>query len=176
MPRQRQFYDPQIDDGSPQETILRGFQVQIGGTYVLLDDVVTVLRMYADSIDSIAVHEAANWLISGQQLPEIESQDRTPDTTNIAHEVHGAEPDDVNLDVDRVEVFPNEEGKWFARSIDTGGNIMKTTNGSFDVNWVVQNAEDRWPGIPIRIVASESSDSMWEERGRKGPSPKRLWR
>lgn len=177
MPRQPDFYDPQVGDSEPME--IRGLQVQITGTYVLLDDVVTTLRAYADSVDSVAVHEAANWLQGGAPpMPMPAETTQAPRPEESVESVHGAEPDDVTLDVDRVEIFPVETAsgvRWHARSIDTGGNIMKTTNGSFDQTWVIENAQERWPGIGVHLLRSAGEDSMWEERGRLGPSPKRLW-
>jgi hypothetical protein len=167
-----QFYDPQIGESAPMQ--IRGFQVAIGGTYVLMDDVITALREYAQSLegshDGATVHEAASWLQAGAGLPEVELP-----VTAAEDFAHGAEDDDVTLDVERVEIFPDAEGKWYARSIDTGGNIMKTTHGSFDKDWVTRNASERWVGIPIYEVATAMADSMWAERGHKGPSPKRLW-
>lgn len=185
MPRQTQHYDPIIEDGSAQATAIRGFQVGIGGTYVLMDDVVTAIREYAQSLADpefgSLVHDLANWLTSGQPLPQ------APDYPNPGQValtefdvpadtiVHGAEADDVTLDVERVEMFPDADGKWYARSIDTSGNIMKITDGSFDKPWVLRNAEQRWPGIHLVEVQSAMDDSMWRERGHIGPSPKRLW-
>lgn len=186
---------------------IRGFQVSIGGTYVLMDDVVTALRAYAQSLDSpeagALVHEVASWLQEGANSSEMSEAppvhyepDRERTSLGLLHhepltravagtEVHGAEEDDVTPDVDRIEVFPDPPDdprpKWYARSIDTGGFIMKTTNGSFDFEWVVKNAEERWPDIPIHLLKNAGEDSKWVEdstRGvfpSKGPPVRRLW-
>ena len=73
MPRD-QFYDPQIGDSEQMQ--IRGFQVGIGGTYVLMDDVVTALRGFAQSLDDpdagALVHEVASWLGAGAPPPVIE--------------------------------------------------------------------------------------------------------
>jgi len=182
MPR-TQFYDPQV--GESEQMQIRGFQVQIGGTYVLMDDVVTAIRMYAQSLEdpnaAALVHDLATWLTSGTpDLPEA-----VPEPVQASQEVYGAESDDVTPDVDRIEVFPDPPDdprpKWYARSIDTGGFILKTTNGSFDYEWVVKNASERWPGIPIHLLKSAGEDSKWVEdstRGvfpSKGPPVRRLW-
>ena len=184
-----QFYEPLIKEEQPQTTALRGFQVQIGGVYVLLDDVVTVLREYAQSLEDAEqgalVHEIATWLVSGERPSQtfessIEALGHEPITKALAgtEPPHGQEDDDVTPDVERVEIYPVKTARgirWHARSIDTGGNIMKVTDGSFDQTWVIQNAEDRWPNVPIHLVQNAGDDSMWLERERKGPSPKRLW-
>jgi len=176
MPK-RQYYDPMIEDGSPQEIVVRGFQVNIGGTYVLLDDIVSIIRDYAQSLEDpdagALVHEIASWLASG--TPPLNTPE--PEVVEVDPEARfrDTDPGDMTPDVDRVEVFPDDEGKWYARSVDTGGNIMKTTHGSFDKEYVLKNAENRWPGKPIHEIANAMEDSMWKERGRMGPSPKRLW-
>lgn len=181
---------------------IRGFQVSIGGTYVLMDDVVTALRAYAQSLDSpeagALVHEVASWLHEGansSEMPEAPPVRYEPDseaaTTGLLHQEarteapYGAESDDITLDVARIEIFPDPPDdprpKWYARSIDTGGFIMKTTNGSFDFEWVVKNAEERWPGISIHLLKNAGEDSKWVEdstRGvfpSKGPPVRRLW-
>lgn len=193
MPR-TQFYDPQVGDSERMQ--IRGFQVGIGGTYVLMDDVVTALRGYAQSLEEpdagALIHEVATWLSSGAELPQVPHEDSvdalgfTPRTHAVAGtEVHGAEVDDVTPDVDRIEIFPDPpddpRAKWYARSIDTSGFILKTTNGSFDFEWVMKNAEERWPGIPLHLLKSAGEDSKWIEdstRGvfpSKGPPIRRLW-
>lgn len=178
---------------------IRGFQVSIGGMYVLMDDVVTALRAYAQSLDvpeaGALVHEVASWLQEGASSTDMSVPHYEPDpeaaTTGLLHQevriepVHGAEADDVTLDVERIEIFPDPpedpRPKWYARSIDTGGHIMKTTNGSFDFEWVVKNAEERWPGISIHLLKHAGEDSKWIEdstRGvfpSKGPPVRRLW-
>jgi len=185
MPRGTQFYEPLIEEAQP--TQIRGFQVQIGGTYVLMDDVLTAIRAYAQSLDDpdagALVHDLANWLSAGGELPEI--REEVQEDLPLAVEVHGAEVDDITLDVARVEIYPDPpedpRPKWYARSIDTGGFTLKTTNGSFDFEWVVKNAEERWPGIPIHLLKNAGEDSKWVEdstRGvfpSKGPPVRRLW-
>jgi hypothetical protein len=166
------FYEPLVQ-GEAQPTQVRGFRTEIAGTYVLLDDVVTVIRQYAQSLEDpnegALVHEVANWLVSGEQLPAPK-----PEPVEIAHveaEIYGAESDDVTPDVDRVEIFPVETArgrKWHARTIDTGGNVMKVAHGNYDRAWVERNAEERWPGIPMYEVADENERSMWKERGERG--------
>lgn len=178
-------YEPMIDQG--EQIQMRGFAVTIGGTYVLMDDVVTAIRAYAQSLDDpnfgAFAHEIANWLAGGlppavpdssphaevapQPLEHIGEAVDTPD-------VFGAEPDDNVHGVDRVEVYPVETPsglKWYARSIDTGGFILKTTNGSYDQNWVISNADERWPDKPIHLLNSAGEDSKWIEDGTRGVFP-----
>ena len=171
-----QFYEPMIqEEQKPMQ--IRGFPVTIGGTYVLLDDVVTVLREFAQSLadpdQAALVHEVATWLVSGEQGHVMEQKLQTIEEKmdEIEYSIYGAEVDDVTPDVDRVELFPSEERgmkKWYARSLDTSGNVMKVTNGSFDKPFVEKNARERWPGFTIYEVQDENERSMFKERGKRG--------
>lgn len=168
---------------------IRGFQVAIGGTYVLMDDVVTALRAYAQSLTSpdagAVVHELASWLAQG--APEIEEAlpDDPMEVELAEAQVYGAEPLDESSDIERIEIYPDPPDdprpKWYARSVDTGGYIVQTTGGSFDQDWVIQNASERWPGKGIFLLSHAGGDSKWEEdreRGvfpSKGPPVRRLW-
>jgi hypothetical protein len=174
-------------------TEIRGFQVNKDGTYVLLDDVISSIREYAQSLDSpdagALIHELATWISGGE--PEIEDQIRGLEprpsqiVEKVAFEVYGAEADDITTSVARVEIFPDPpddpKPKWYARSVDTSGFILKTSNGSFDFEWVVKNAEERWPGIPLHLLKNAGEDSKWVEdstRGvfpSQGPPIRRLW-
>jgi len=180
------FYEPMIQE-EQQASPIRGFQTQIAGTYVLLDDVVTAIRQYAQSFGDpeagALVHELATWLTSGQPAPAEFVREETKE--EVPYTVYGAESDDVSEGVDRVEVYPDPPDdprpKWYARSIDTGGYILKVTGGSFDREWVIRNAEERWPGIPIHELKSAAEDSKWTEDGTrgvfpsKGPPLRRIW-
>jgi hypothetical protein len=159
-------------------TDIRGFEA-VEGTYVVMEDVIMSIREYAQSLEDpnsgALIHDLATWL-SGDQ-PEVEVEQVT--------EVHGAEPDDVTPDVARVEVYPDPPDdprpKWYARSIDTGGFILKTTGGSFDQEWVITNAQERWPDVSIHLLKNAGEDSKWVEdstRGvfpSQGPPARRLW-
>ena len=182
MPKRHNFYDPQLGPSEPLQ--IRGVQVTIGGTYVLMDDVLTALRVYAQSLDpddAAAVHGAAGWLQAGAQAPpQIE---QVPE--EVLYQVHGAEPDDVTHGVDRIEIYPDPpddpNAKWYARSVNTQGFILKVTDGSFDQAWVIRNAEERFPGIPLYLLKSAGEDSKWvEDQSRgvfpsKGPPIRRLF-
>lgn len=171
-------------------TEILGLFIPKPGAYVLLDDVVSAIRAYAQSLDDpeagALVHELASWLGAGEEPPQ------EPSLTSV--EVHGAEADDVTPDVDRIEVFPDPPDdprpKWYARSIDTGGHILKTTGGSFDYEWVVKNAQERWPDLEVHVLQNAGDDSMWAENqtsamfkngGNRGAFPsvgppvRRLW-
>ncbi len=157
-------------------TEIRGMEVAASGTYVLLEDVVTVIHEYAQSLDDptagAAIHALASWLVSGEMPVE-------------ASEVYGAESDDVTEGVARVEIYPDPpedpRPKWYARTIDTSGFILKVTNGSFDQEWVIQNAQERFPGVEIFLLKNAGEDSKWtedKERGvfpSYGPPIRRLW-
>lgn len=180
MPVRDRHYDPQVGDSRQME--IRGFPVTIGGTYVLLDDVVTALRAYATAHESWDVNDAASWLQAGGQP--------LPDAPEATAEVGEPEPPDAGQDlVDRVEVYPddpeNPRPRWIARTCDATGKILTVTNGSFDQEYVLRNAGDRWPGKPVFLVADYSHDTVWEENdpggirsplsSRRRPSPNRLW-
>lgn len=187
MPTRERHYDPMIEQPR-QASPLRGFQVQIGGVYVLLDDIVTVLREYAltlaDPDEMTLVNELAGWLGSGErQLPEAQ-ESPLPEVP--------AEPAVVyayDENVDRVEIYPDDptaiRPRWIARSVDDTGSILFVTNGSFDQDYVIRDAEQRWPDKDIHLLTEAGIDTIWEERdpggirsassGRRRPSPKRLW-
>ena len=77
--------------------------------------------------------------------------------------------------VARVEIYPDNPDdprpKWYARTVDTGGYILKTTNGSFDQEWVIRNAEERFPGIPVYLLNHAGEDSKWKEDSTRGTFP-----
>ena len=85
----------------------------------------------------------------------------------------------------RVEVYPDPPDdprpKWYARTIDTGGFIIKITDGSYDQEFVIRNAQERFSGIPILLLKHAGEDSKWTEDAERGvfpsigPSPRRLW-
>lgn len=178
------FHEPLIEE-QQHATPLRGFQVQIGGVYILMDDVVTALREYAQSLESpaagAAVHEAATWLASGdRELPEapaVQAEAVAPDVF------------DPTPNVDRVEVYPDDplalRPKWVSRACDSVGRILQVTNGSFDQEYVIRNAEERWPGKTVHLLTESGQDSVWEETdpggirsahsGRRRPSPQRMY-
>jgi hypothetical protein len=155
-------------------TDIKGFAVPAEGTYVLMADVVQALREYAESVDSLAVREAAEWLAGG-----------LPEPAMVETEVFGAEADDNTNGVARVEVYPDPpedpHPKWYARTVDTGGYIIKTTGGSFDQEWVIKNAQERWPGKEIFLLQHAGEDSKWQEDSTRnvfpsmGPPVRRLF-
>lgn len=185
MSRQ-QYYDPYIDTGEKQIQ-MRGFEVGIGGTYVLLDDVVTALRQFAQSLanpdEAALVHEVSTWLISGGSIPAPHQEESLP--LAVDEPPYGSEPMDQSIDIGRVEIYPDPpddpKPKWYARSVDTGGFILQITNGSFDQEWVIKNAQERWPGKDIYLLQHAGEDSKWVEDGTrgvfpsKGPPVRRLW-
>ena len=172
----KQFYEPEIQPA--QASPIRGFPISITGTYVLLDDVITTLREYAQSLpdaeQGALIHELATWLGSSREsneLPVVE------------------DPIQPQLAVDRVEVYPDDpmalKPRWIARACSADGDILQITNGSFDQEYVIQDAQQRWPGKDVHLLAEAGQDSVWEERdpggirsavtSRRRPSPKRLW-
>jgi len=165
-------------------TEIRGIPVVATGTYVLLEDVVAAIREYAQAQDDpnagALVHDLASWLDAGRpdELELAASQATSveeAESIKAAAEVHGAEHDDVTEGVARVEIYPDNPDdprpKWYARTVDTAGYIIKTTNGSFDQAWVIQNAEERFPGIPIHLLKHAGEDSKWIEDSTRGVFP-----
>lgn len=183
MPRQREFYDPEVQ--VQHATAMRGFAVTIGGTYVLLDDVVTALREYAQSLSNpdhgALVHELATWLRSGEQ-PSSGSVQEPGQEQPVAD-------DPVTSGVDRIEVYPDDplspEPRWVARGCSDEGDILSITNGSFDQDAVIADAQARWPNADVHLLSHAGIDTVWEERdpggirssssGQRRPSPKRLF-
>ena len=178
------YYEPQV--GDTEQIQMRGFPVPITGTYVLLDDVISALRSYAQAYEESAVDEAATWLGSGRSslLPPYGEQLPVPQLEQVSVE-SGSDPD-----VDRIEVYPDDPDairpRWIARACDATGKILHNTNGSFDQEYVIRDAGERWPGAPVHLVADYSHDTVWEENDpgglrsvhtkRRRPSPNRLWR
>jgi len=161
-------------------TEIRGFPVTAAGTYVLFEDVVAAIREYAQSLDDpqdgAAIHALAAWLSSGMEVEPQRAQDTAQALVEaMPPEVFEAEPDDVTNGVARVEIFPDNPDdprpRWHARTIDTSGYIIKTTNGSFDQEWVIQNAQERFPGIEIYLLRHAGEDSKWTEDQHRGVFP-----
>ena len=166
MARQ-QFYEPQVQQ---EASAVRGVQVTITGTYVLLDDIITVLKEYADANGQPTVADAAEWLRGGAESQEVTQVDQ-------------------GEKVDRIEVYPDDpeslKPRWMSRACDAEGTILYTTAGSFDQEYVIREAQERWPQAPVMLVNDASVDTVWEENDpggirspstkRRRPSPKRLW-
>lgn len=92
------------------------------------------------------------------------------------------EPSDPHPEVARVEIFPDPDGKWFARPVSADGSILIVTAGSFDKEFVVADVGTQWPGKEIHELQDAMGDSIWDEQdhlfgfnGRRRPSPRRLW-
>lgn len=177
------YHEPIVQDA--QASQIRGFPVSITGTYVLLDDVVTVIREYAqtspDPVIGGAIHELATWLMGGMEV--------TAPAEAIETRVSPADQAEPVEGVDRIEVYPSDpedpRPKWHARACGPEGDILFTTAGSFDQQYVIRDAQERWPGVNTHLIADASVDTVWEEKGpdairspltkRRRPSPKRLW-
>lgn len=168
MPSRRDFYDPFVQGAVPepeQASPIRGFQMEAPGTYVLLEDVVTAVREYAQSLDDAnagaLIHDVANWLQSGETPPQQEAA--TPSMSMLPPIADDA----------RIEIYPTESGsgriKWYSRLMARDGVLVaEQGNGSFDRSEVEVQAEQRWPGIPMYEVQDENERSVWSERGERG--------
>ena len=146
---------------------IRGIHVESGGTYVLMDDVIASIREYAQSLDDpnagAAIHELASWL-GASSMPAA--------VAGISYE----EPVTVtDEEADRVELYPHPPGdekpKWYARTVDSEGNILYTTAGDFHYENVHAEATARWPGLRIYQLNGWKDDSVFIESQEKRAFP-----
>lgn len=146
------------------DTVIQALNIERPGVYVHIDQVVDQLNSWAVEYNSEDLREAAVAFkvafIVGNELPL-------------------EEPPDV---IERVEIFPDLDGKWHARPVTNDGSILLVTEGDFNRDFVEQDATTRWPGKELFEVPDALSDSIWDEQattfgfnGRRRPSPKRLW-
>lgn len=151
-------------------TDIRGMEVASPGTYVLLPDVIQVIREYAQSLDDpnvgAAVHELASWLGAGAHFGTIPDEPAAP----------SSEDDPFPLEnVYRVELYPHPPDdpspKWYARSVDQEGNILWTTAGDFQYENVHREASERWPDKPIFELKRWADDSVFVENQEKKAYP-----
>ena len=128
------------------------------------------IREYAQSLDDPhsggVIHELATWLSGGEHpaeavevdVPVIEDSDPFP----LDH-------------VYRVELYPHPpedpKPKWYARSVDSEGNILWTSNGAFDYEYVHRTATERWPNKPIFQGHGWSYDSVFLENQERKAFP-----
>lgn len=180
MPRRPQFYDPEIQTVAPavEERSIEGIYVPRPGVWVHVDDVADALRRMAEETDG----DARDALVGAAESfsgSEIDSQ--VAETSAEPERV--AEPLlDDHPEVARIEVFPDEVGKWYARPVASDGSILLVTDGSFDRSFVETDAQARWSGKEIHELPDAMGDSIWDEQhhafgfnGRRRPSPRRLW-
>ena len=145
---------------------------------------ISAIRAYAQGLEDPnaggLIHDLATWLDGGRE-PEAE----VPVTDGVAPAPYGQEADDVTEGVARVEVYPDPPDdprpKWYARTIDTSGFIIKVTEGSYDQEFVIRNAQERFEGVEIFLLKSAGEDSKWTEDRERGvfpsvgPPVRRLW-
>jgi hypothetical protein len=74
---------------------------------------------------------------------------------------------------ERVEMWADADGLWHARSVSATGQIVGEARVQRDEKSAEQAARSAYPGLPIFMVADESSDSTWTGMG---PSPRRMFR
>ena len=165
-------------------------EIAAPGTYVLMEDVIAAIREYAQSLDDPhsggIIHELATWLGGGEHPREavplgMEALGFEPKTTAVAgtdapplHPAEDSDPFDLEH-VYRVELYPHPpddpKPKWYARSVDNEGNILWTSNGAFDYEYVHKTATERWPGKPIFQGHGWSYDSVFLEHQEKKAFP-----
>lgn len=162
-PGRQQYYDPIVEEPT-QEAVpqlqMRGIAVSEPGVYILLDDFIDAIRSYAFGADDPkkqqAIYELIGWFEETDTLSAITEED----------------PLQIAEDADKIELYPDADGKWHSRLIDSNGNVMGQINdGSFDRNWVEQDTFEKYPDLEVIQLESENEDSTWKHMG---PS-KRLW-
>ena len=148
---------------------LRGFEASAPGTYVLLEDVIATIREYAQSLDDpnsgAAIHELASWFAAGQDPRNVTAEE--PQDVVASEQEHDPA-------ANRIELYPEETPRgirWYARSVDAEGTILRTTAGSFDYDYVYKDAGERWPDLKIYQVNEWSDDSVFMEQQEKMASP-----
>lgn len=176
MPPRQRPYDPIVEvphaGGLPEPTPIRGMIVEQPGAYLHVDDVTAALRSYAHELRASgeegsagAVEDAAEWLASGvSPMGEV-----TAEPAPLA--AVAADPE-----VERIELFPDPSGKWFARTVSPANRILAVSEGSYDKGFVEQSARNIWPGVAIYELQDEGADSTRPSDRNQffGPSP-RLW-
>jgi len=63
----------------------------------------------------------------------------------------------------RVEMFPDAEGRWYARGVTEEGLVVDHQDGVFNQEDAEILARAHWPGLPIFIVADANADSTFIE-------------
>ena len=170
-PGRQDYYDPMIEGETEAQVQLRAIGVQEPGTYILFEDFMDAIRSFALSVDNFkkqqGVHELIMWLEG--TASEFGKNEETFDVDNFSKAVL---KDKLEVDAERIELYPDADKKWHARTIDSNGHIIGDINdGSFDREWVEKDAAMQYPDLIIHQMESEDEDSTWN---RKGPSP-RIW-
>ena len=165
-PGRQQYYDPFIE-GEETQVQLRAIGVQEPGTYILFEDIMDAIRSFALSVDSFkkqqGVHELIMWLEGTSSGFTTEDQVQK----NVIFP-----PEKLEIDAERIELYPDADRKWHARLIDYSGQIIGSVNdGSYDRTWVEEDAAEKYPNLVIWQMEAEDEDSTWTK---KGPSS-RLW-
>ena len=138
----------------------------------MLDDVVASIREYAQALDDpnagAAIHELASWLGASSMPAAVAGITAVPHSTE---ELQAAQ----DLSVYRVEIYPDPpddpKPRWYARSVDSEGNILWTSNGSFDYEYVHKTASERWPGKTIYELKRWADDSVFVENQERNAYP-----
>ena len=148
--------------------------MEVGGTYVLLEDVVNSIRQYAQSLTDpaagAAIHELASWL-GASDMPAATAGITTTTVPHSMEDLSVAQ----DLAVYRVEIYPeppdDPRPKWYARSVDSEGTILWTSGGAFDFDYVHHEASERWPGKPIFKVNRWADDTVFVENQERNAYP-----
>lgn len=74
-------------------------------------------------------------------------------------------------DLSRIEMYMDEEYRWWARRIAPDGSLTGETRHGTQRDDVLALAQAAWPDLTVYELRNESDDSTWEGTG---PTP-RLW-
>jgi len=168
-PGKQQYYDPIVEGQDVDAQVqMRAIGVAEPGTYILFEDMLAAIESFALTLDSFAkqrgIHELLDWLEgTGGSFAE-----ETEEPAKPVGRIFRTKDDPA-----KIELYPDGDRKWHARLVDLEGNdIGEANGGSFDRNWVEEDARQQYPDLEIIQMESEDDDSSWTG---KGPSP-RLWK
>lgn len=198
MPPRHRFHDPIVQEEAPPEPI-HALLIERPGIFLHVDDVVAILSQAEGLLAALDYFKAISVLDENpEEVMPVNPYVPDPNTAVPLTVTPAAEPTvtsdedprsageslaaDPNPEVARVEVYPDAEGRWHARPVDAGGNILAVTEGSFDRDYVESDAAERWPSKEQFELGDSMGDSLWDEQvstfgwnGRRRPSPRRLW-
>lgn len=86
----------------------------------------------------------------------------TPAENGASAEGNGA---DTGAVATRVEMYPDDDGRWHARGVTEDGTIVAEQRATFDRESAEMQARQRWPGLDIYEVPDATFDSTWDGIG-----------
>lgn len=118
------------------------------------------------------VSPAADWVAEEEMdTPEGHSEDVLEETPVIAEQEAAPEVDTGDRKAERIEVWIDDELRWWWRAIGYDGRILEKDSGIREMQ-VIETASTRYPEVGIHLIQRETDDSR--SLTRYGP-PTRLW-